>query len=112
MEVNGWDLALGMDSDTWPLGRLCQMDPVKITGIQEWLTPRNFTKVQSFVGFVNFYWCFFQDFSHVSKPLHQLMKKGEVWQWTKDQQNTFEVLEHLIPSLLSLSRWTNMHPSS
>jgi len=32
-----------------------EMDPVKVAGIQDWLTPWNMTKVQSFVGFVNFY---------------------------------------------------------
>ena len=33
-----------------------EMDPVKVAGVRDWLTLRNITKVQSFVGFVNFYW--------------------------------------------------------
>ena len=56
-----------------------EIDLVKVAGVQEWLTLRNVTKVQSFVGFVNFYQCFIQDFLHITKPLHQLMKKGEAW---------------------------------
>src|SRR5882724_1566036 len=32
-----------------------EMDPVKVAGIQDWPTPKNVTKVQSFVGFINFY---------------------------------------------------------
>src|SRR5882724_319648 len=32
-----------------------EMDPVKVTGIQDWLTPQNVTEVQSFIGFFNFY---------------------------------------------------------
>src|SRR5882672_2604656 len=32
-----------------------EMDPVKVAGICDWLTPRNVTKVQSFFGFINFY---------------------------------------------------------
>jgi len=32
-----------------------EMDPVKVAGIKNWPTLRNVTKVQSFVGFVNFY---------------------------------------------------------
>jgi len=47
-----------------------EMDPVKVAGIQDWKTPKNVTKVQSFIGFVNFYRCFVQDFSHIAKPLH------------------------------------------
>src|SRR6266481_10009168 len=32
-----------------------EMDLVKVAGIKEWPTPKNVTKVQSFIGFVNFY---------------------------------------------------------
>src|SRR5882724_7354718 len=35
-------------------GRM-EMDPVKVTGVQDWQVPRNMTKVQLFVGFTNFY---------------------------------------------------------
>src|SRR5882724_13055433 len=38
-----------------------EMDLVKVSGVQDWPTPRNVTEVQSFIGFVNFYWCFVQD---------------------------------------------------
>src|SRR5882724_6957343 len=78
-------------------GRM-EMDPVKVAGVQDWPTPRNVTEVQSFVGFVNFYRCFVQDFSHVAKPLHQLTKKGEEWQWADEEQASFEELKHLITS--------------
>jgi hypothetical protein len=32
-----------------------QMDPVKVAGVMEWLTPMTKKEVQSFLGFVNFY---------------------------------------------------------
>jgi hypothetical protein len=32
-----------------------EMDPVKIAGVADWLTPSNKKEVQSFIGFVNFY---------------------------------------------------------
>jgi len=38
------------------------MDPIKVAGVREWPTPENRTDVQAFVGFVNFYRCFIQDF--------------------------------------------------
>ena len=34
----------------------------------------------------------------MAKFLHLLTKKGEVWQWTKAEQNTFEELKWLIMS--------------
>src|SRR5882724_13352830 len=46
-----------------------EMDPVKVAGLCDWLTPRNVTKFQSFIGFVDFYRRFIQDFLHIAKPL-------------------------------------------
>jgi len=39
------------------------MDPVKVAGVREWPTPENKTDVQAFLGFINFYQRFIQDFS-------------------------------------------------
>ena len=55
------------------------MDPVKIAGVRDWLTPKNIMEVQSFVGFVKFYCRFILEFSHVTSPLHHLTKKAEPW---------------------------------
>src|SRR5882672_2454459 len=60
------------------------MDPVKVASICDWPTLRNVTKVQLFVGFINFYQQFIQEFLHVAKTLYQLTKKGEVWKWAED----------------------------
>jgi len=75
-----------------------EMDPVKVAGIRNGPTPRNVTEVQLFIGFVNFYWQFIQDFSHIAKPLHQLTKKGEAWRWAEDKWKAFEELKRLITS--------------
>jgi len=75
-----------------------EMDPVKVAGVRDCLTPRNITKVQSFIGFINFYWQFIQDFSHIAKPLHQLTKRGEVWKWARYEWKAFEELKQLITS--------------
>src|SRR5882724_6647494 len=77
-----------------------EMDPVKVAGVRDWLTPRSVTEVQSFIGFINFYRRFIQDFSHVAKPLHQLTKKGEEWRWANEEQASFKELKHLITSTL------------
>jgi hypothetical protein len=51
------------------------MDPVKVAGVTNWPTPMTKKEVQSFLGFMNFYYWFVKDFSHHAKPLFELMKK-------------------------------------
>jgi len=34
------------------------MDPVKVAGVHDWPTLENWTDVQAFIGFINFYRCF------------------------------------------------------
>jgi hypothetical protein len=41
-----------------------KMDPVKITGVVEWLVLMSKKEVQSFVGFTDFYCQFISNFSH------------------------------------------------
>jgi len=48
------------------------MDLVKIAGVCNWPTPENRTDVQAFIGFVNFYHHFIQDFSTIARPLFNL----------------------------------------
>ena len=48
------------------------MDPVKVSGVQDWPIPHNVTEVKSFLGFI-------KDFSHIAKPLNQLTKVNVPW---------------------------------
>ena len=34
------------------------IDPVKVAGVCEWPIPENWTDVQAFIGFINFYRCY------------------------------------------------------
>src|SRR5260370_40589287 len=48
------------------------MDPTQVCGVMEWPTPTKVKEVQSFLGFVNFYWKFIHDFSDIAHPLYAL----------------------------------------
>src|SRR5258705_11452139 len=49
------------------------MDLMKVHGVTEWLTPTKVKEVQSFLGFVNFYWKFICDFSDIAH-CHKLQR--------------------------------------
>jgi hypothetical protein len=74
------------------------MDPVKVAGVQDWPSPTTVKEVQSFLGFVNFYWHFIENFSHIAHPLHHLTQKNEPWKWTEDHQKAFDQLKKAITS--------------
>jgi len=45
------------------------MDPVKVARVREWSVLENWTDVQAFIGFINFYHCFIQDFLTIAQSL-------------------------------------------
>ena len=49
------------------------MDPVKLAGIQNWLT---LTTVKQVLGFGNYYQRFIKKFAHLAQPLNNLLKEG------------------------------------
>jgi len=55
------------------------MDPIKVTGVCKWPVPENRTDVQAFIGFVNFYCHFIQDFSTIARPLFDLTCSDQAW---------------------------------
>ena len=78
------------------------MDPVKVVGVREWLTPENKTDIQAFLGFVNFYRRFIQDFSAKARPLFDLTRSEQVWTWSGREQMAFEDLKMAVTTALVL----------
>jgi hypothetical protein len=58
-----------------------EMDLVKVVGVADWPEPCNKWEVQSFLGFANFYCWFIKNFSHHTRPLFNLTKNEQKWQW-------------------------------
>jgi len=69
------------------------IDPIKVTGVHEWPIPENWTDVQAFVGFVNFYRHFIQDFSTIARPLFNLTCSDQAWNWGTKEQEAFKRLK-------------------
>jgi len=70
-----------------------KMDSVKVAGVHDWPTPENRTDVQVFLGFVNFYRHFIQDFSTIARPLFDLTHSDKAWNWDTKEQKAFECLK-------------------
>jgi hypothetical protein len=56
-----------------------EIDPVKIAIIKNWLTPKNVTEIQKFIGFANFYRKFIREYSGVLTSLTDLIKKDKTF---------------------------------
>lgn len=69
--------------------RQVKMDPVKIKGIIEWPTPRNLKELCSFLGFLNFYRSFIENFSKRAQPLNDLTCKGRPFIWSQECEDAF-----------------------
>ena len=60
-----------------------QMETDKVKAVKEWKTPIKVKKVESFLGFANFYRWFIKNFSHTARPLNELKGKKE-WKWEEE----------------------------
>lgn len=69
------------------------MDPAKVDGVASWNTPTNLKQLRSFIGFINFYRRFIDDFSGIARPLNDLTKKDTPWTWKEEQQKAFDKLK-------------------
>ncbi|KAF8756488.1 hypothetical protein RHS01_04204 [Rhizoctonia solani] len=78
------------------------LDKLKIQAVQEWPTPTKVKEVQLFLGFANFLQRFVANFSHMARPLHNLVKKDTLWQWGSKEQEAFQGLKDAITNALVL----------
>ena len=87
-----------------------EMDPIKVAGVKDWPAPKNKKEVQSFLGFVNFYRRFIQDFSHHVRPLFDLTRNDKPWTWGQAESEAFDKLKDIITSAPVLSSPDNSSP--
>jgi hypothetical protein len=52
------------------------VDPKNIEAIKGWKTPKNVTKIISFMGLVEYYRRFIAGFSRIAHPITSLQRKG------------------------------------
>lgn len=67
-----------------------RMDPEKESAVMKFEPPTNKKHIQSYLGFLNFYRKYIQNFAGLIQPLTDLLRKEKNWEWKKEHQEAFE----------------------
>lgn len=75
-----------------------RVDPDKVSAILNIPTPHTVSELRRFLGMASWYRRFIQDFSTLSSPLTDLLRKNRKWQWTENCQQAFQRLKECLVS--------------
>lgn len=73
-------------------------NPEKTQCIQNFPVPTTQKQVRQFLGLAQYYRRFVKNFSKIATPLHNLLQKNVVWDWSPDCQKSFEILRDALAS--------------
>ena len=81
-----------------------KMEEEKAKDVLDWLTSKYVKNVQKFLGLVNYYCWFIQDFASIAKPLHDITKELVLAVPDLDKKMRMEVdtLDYMIGGVLSM----------
>jgi hypothetical protein len=68
-------------------------DNSKIVALQAWPRPSNLKELRGFLGLTGYYRKFIKNYGLLSRPLTQLLCKGELFQWTPVTEEAFLTLK-------------------
>nr|XP_034195201.1 uncharacterized protein LOC117611376 [Osmia lignaria] len=67
-------------------------DPKKIEAVKEFPVPKTVKNIRQFLSLCGYYRRFIKSFSKIAKPLSDLTKKEQKFEWTQQQQQAFIIL--------------------
>ena len=73
-------------------------DPDKVKAIVDYTAPQNVKQVRRFLGMCGWYRRFIANYSDISVPISNLLKKSESFTWTDEAQNAFVKLKYALVS--------------
>jgi hypothetical protein len=81
-----------------------KLDPIKVNGLKEWPQKlKTVTEVCSTLGLLNYHRAFVPGFSHIVKPLTQLLKKGIRFEWTETCTKALDRIINILTTELVLT---------
>jgi len=69
------------------------MEEEKVKGVLNWPTPKCVKDIQKFLGLANYYHQFIEGFASIARPLHDMVRKDQKWDWTEKQEKAFRELK-------------------
>ena len=69
------------------------MEKSKVDAVTNWPTPKDITDVRAFLGLAGYYRKFVNNFSKISAPLSELLKKENKFEWGEKQTLALETLK-------------------
>lgn len=73
-------------------------NPEKVKAISQFPTPKTPKDIKSFLGLTGYYRRFIENFSHITKPLTSLLKKDVTFNWSHEQEHSFNTLKQKLMS--------------
>ena len=68
-------------------------DLKEILDVQEWPKPTDVNALHQFLGLASYYRRYIFQFADIASPLHNLTKKGIIYNWTTECENAFATLK-------------------
>jgi hypothetical protein len=86
------------------------VDPSKVQEVMDWKPPKFVHQILSFSGLVGYYRRFIPDFSRITKPMTELLKKGVKFVWSEACEKAFHTLRQQLTSAPVLVQQDNSKP--
>jgi hypothetical protein len=65
------------------------VDSAKIEAMKEWEQPHNVTDIRNFLSLAGYYHRFIENFSKIAKPMTNLLKKTNEFEWMPECEHNF-----------------------
>jgi hypothetical protein len=69
------------------------VDPSKVKDMLQWEQPKNVKDIRSFLGLAGYYCTFIENFSKISKPMTEFLKKGIHFKWSDACEEAFQIFK-------------------